>query len=85
MRAKITCMTVKPTLKEINLDHIVLHAGTNNLRIENTTSQTDKAAIDLATSLVNDCNTVTVSAIVPRLDQLNNKANEVDRPFSANV
>ena len=35
--------------------------------------------IDLATSLKNDDNTVTVSGIVPRLDDLNNKANEVNR------
>ena len=30
-------------------------------------------------SLKNDGNTVTVSGIVPRLDDLNNKANEVNR------
>ena len=38
-----------------------------------------KATINLATSLKNDDNTVTVSSIVPRLDNLNNKANEVNR------
>ena len=38
-----------------------------------------KATIDLATSLKNDDNTVTVSGIVPSLDDLNNKANEVNR------
>ena len=33
-RAKINCMTdhVKPTLGDINPDHIILHAGTNDLR-----------------------------------------------------
>ena len=31
------------------------------------------------TSLKNDDNTVTVSGIAPRLDDLNNKANEVNR------
>ena len=79
--AKISCMTddVKPTLRDINPDHIVLHAGTNDLRTENTASQIAKATIDLATSLKNDGNTVTVSGIVPRLDELNNKANEVNR------
>ena len=79
--AKISCMTdhIKPTLQDINPDHIVLHLGTNNLRAENTASQTAKAAINLATSLKNDDNTVTVSDIVPRLDDLNNKANEVNR------
>ena len=79
--AKISCMTdhVKPTLRDMNPDHIVLHAGTNNLRTENTASQIAKATTDLATSLKNDDNTVTVSGIVPRLDDLDNKANEVNR------
>ena len=79
--AKISCMTdhVKPTLRDINPDHIVLHAGTNDLRTENTASQIAKATIDLAASLKNDGNTVTVSRIIQRLDELNNKANEVNR------
>ena len=70
---------VKPTLQDINPDHIILHADTNDLRTENTASQIAKATIDLATSLKNDDNTVTVSGIVPSLDDLNNKANEVNR------
>ena len=79
--AKISCMTdhVKPTLRDINPDHIVLHADTNDLRTENTASQIVKAAKDLATSLKNDGNTVTVSGIVAKLDELSNKANEVNR------
>ena len=42
--AKISCMTdhVKPTLRDINPDHIILHAGTNDLRTENTASQIAK-------------------------------------------
>ena len=79
--AKISCMRdyVKPTLYDKSPDHIILHAGTNDLRTENTASQIAKATIDLATSLINDDNTVTVSGIVPRLDDLNNKATEVNR------
>ena len=79
--AKISCMTdhVKLTLRDMNPDHIVLHAGTNDLRTENTASQIAKATIDLATSLKDDGNTATVSGIVPKLDELNNKANEVNR------
>ena len=70
--AKISCMTdhVKPTLRDINLDHIILHAVTYDLGTENTASQIAKATIDLATSLKNDDNTVTVSGIIPRLDDL---------------
>ena len=70
---------VKPTLQDINPDHIILHADTKDLRTENTASQIPKATIDLATSLKNDDKTVTVSGIVPSLDDLNNKANEVNR------
>ena len=79
--AKISCMTdhFKPTLRDINPDHIVLHARTNDLRTENTASQIVKATIDLETSLKNDVNTVTGPGIVPRLDEFNNKANEVNR------
>ena len=77
--AKISCMTdhVKPTLREINPDHIVLNAD-NDLRTENTANQIAKATIDLATSSKNHGNNVTVSGIVPRFDELNNKENEVN-------
>ena len=64
---------VKPTLRDITPDYIVLHADKNDLRAENTVIQTTKATADLVTSLKNDDNTV------PRLDDLGNKANEVNR------
>ena len=64
---------VKPTLRDITPDCIVLHADKNDLRAENTVIQTAKATADLVTSLKNDDNTV------PRLDDLDNKANEVNR------
>ena len=67
--AKIGCITnhVKPTLRDINLDDIVLHAGKNDLRTENTATQIAKATMDLATSLKIDGNTVFVPDIVPSL------------------
>ena len=51
---------------------------TNDLQTENTASHIAKATIDLAKSLKNDDNTVTVPGIVPSLDDLNNKAKEVN-------
>ena len=50
--AKTSCIAdhVKPTLREINLDQIILHVEINNLRTENTASQIAKAKIDLAAS-----------------------------------
>ena len=67
----------QPTLRDIYPYHIVVHTGTNDLRTENTSSQIAKSTIDLATSLKNGGNTVTVSGVVPWLDDLN-KANEVN-------
>ena len=78
--AKISCMVdhVKPTIREDTPDNIILHAGTNDLRSEKTSSQIAKAIIELAMSLKTDENSVIVSSIVPRFDNLNNKANEVN-------
>ena len=56
----------------------MFYIQTNDLRRENTASQIARATVDLATSLKNGDNTVTVSGIVPRLDNLNNKENEVN-------
>ena len=67
----------KPTLRDINPYDIVLHTGPNDLRTENTSSQIAKSTIDLAMSLKNDGNTVTVSGIVSWLSGLN-EVNEVN-------
>lgn len=42
---------VKPTLREVNPDHIILHAGTKDLSTEKRASQMAKATKDLVTSL----------------------------------
>ena len=74
MGTEISCMTdhLKPTVQKINLDHVVVHAGINELRTENPASQIANATINLATY----GNTATVSGFVPRLDKSNNKANK---------
>ena len=66
---------LKPTLREINPDYFVLHAGTNDLRTENTASPIARATTDLATSYGN---TVTVSGVVLRLDDLISKENKLN-------
>ena len=78
---EISCMTdhVKSTLRDINPDHIVLNPSTNVLRTEKAGSQTENVIIDLGTSLKNNGNTITASRIVPCLDELNNKDDEVHR------
>ena len=76
----MSCMTdhVKPTLRDITPDYIFLHASKNLLKTEATVSQIAKARIDPVTSLKNDGDTKAVSSNVSRLDELNNKANEVN-------
>ena len=77
--AKVSCMNyhVKPTLRNFNPGHIILHVGTNDLNTERTASQIVKLTIDLCQLLKTDANTIAVSLNVPRYDNLNNKANEV--------
>ena len=69
---------VKPTIRDINPQQIILHVGTNDLKTERTASQIAKSIIDLSTSLKKNENMIAVSGIVPRLDELNNKAAEVN-------
>ena len=73
--AKVNCMNdyVKPTLRDFNPEHIILHVGTNDLNSERTASQFAKSIIDLGQSLKTDTNTITISLIVPRYNNLNNK------------
>ena len=69
---------VKPNIREFNLNHIILHVGTNELKSSKTASQISRSIIDLALSLQSETNAVTISLIVPRKDSLNNKAQEVN-------
>ena len=69
---------VKPTIWDINPQQIILHVGTNDLKTERTASQIAKSIIDLSISLKKNGNMIAVSGIVPRLDELNNKAAEVN-------
>ena len=77
---KTNCMNdyVKPTLRDFNPEHMILHIGINDLNSERTASQIAKSIIDLGQSLKTDTNTITISLIVPRYDNLNNKASEVN-------
>lgn len=78
--AKVKCMTdyVKPTINDFDPEHIIIHVGTNDLNSERTASQIANSIINLQQSLKSINNTVTISLIVPRNDELNNKAHEVN-------
>ena len=51
--AKFSCMQdhVKPTVRDINTQQIILHVGTNDLKTERTASQIAETIIDLSISL----------------------------------
>ena len=78
--AKPSCKydNVKPTIQEFNPNHIILHVGTNELKSFKRVSQISKSVIDLALSLKSETNTVMISQIAPRKDNLNNKVQEVN-------
>ena len=66
-----------PILRDINSEHIILHIVTNGLMTKKTASQISRSIIELDT-LKNDTNTVSISATVPRSDEPDNKATEVN-------
>ena len=78
--AKVRCMHdhVKPTVRDFNPDHIILHCRTNDLNSERTSSQIARSIIELALSLKSKDNKISISIIVPRNDNLNSKAREVN-------
>ena len=59
-------------------DHVILHTRTNDLRSEKTISQIVRFITQLAMSLKENNNSVIVSGIVLRHDNLNNKETEVN-------
>ena len=77
--AKVRCILdhVKPTVRDLNPDHIILHCRTNDLSSEPTASQIARSIIELPLSLKSKGNKISVSLIVPRNDNLNSKASEV--------
>ena len=81
--AKVSCVVhhVKPTIRDDKPDHVILHTRTNDLRSEKTASQITRSITELAMSLKDNDNSVIVSGIVPRNDNLNNKATEVNNRF----
>ena len=78
--AKTRCMYdhVKPTMRDFNPEHVIIHVGTNDLNSDKTASQIANSIVELALSLKNENNNIYVSLIVPRNDNLNNKVNEVN-------
>ena len=57
---------VKPTVRDFDPDHIILHCGTKDLNSDRKSSQIAREIIDPAISLKSDKNKI------PRSDKLNN-------------
>ena len=78
--AKVSCVVDhrKPTIRDDKPDHVILHTGTNDLLREKTAGQIARSITELAMSLKDNDNSVVVSGIIPRNDNLNNKATEVN-------
>ena len=74
----VVAFRVKPTVQDFNPNHIILHCETDDLNSERTASQIARSIIELALSLKSKDNKISVSLIVPRNDNLNNKASEVN-------
>ena len=79
--AKTKCMKdyIKPSQRE-NLDHYILHVGTNDLCLDRSPELIAKSIIDLALTLKNESHDVSVSNIIVRNDSytLNKKGCEVN-------
>ena len=78
--AKVRSMKdyAKPCSREDNLDHIILHVGTNELSFENDAG-VGKSIVDLVKSLLSESRKVTISGIIPRNEQWNVKAEQVNK------
>ena len=77
--AKFRCMHdhMKPTVRDFNPDHIILHCGSNDLNSERTASQFARSFTELVLLLKYQDNKISISLTVPRNVNLNNKASEV--------
>ena len=66
--AKVICMYdhVKPTIREFDPNHIILHVGKNEIKSRKTAGHISKPFNDLQLSLKWKTNTVTISLVVPQ-------------------
>ena len=77
--AKMRCMHdhAKPTVRDFDPDHIILHCETNNLNSNRTSSQIAREIIGLSLSLKSDKSKISFSLLTPRSGKLKNKASEL--------
>ena len=79
--AKVKCMKdyVKPCIRENDPDHVILHVGTNEMNSELPPERMAKSVVDVAKNVKSDTRSVSISSILPRNDNFNNKVIEVNK------
>ena len=82
--AKVRCMKdyAKPSIRENDPDHVILHLGTNELNSELLPERIAKSVSDVAKNIKSEKRSVSISGVVPRNDDLNNKVLEVNKELS---
>ena len=68
---------MKPSMRE-KPDHTILHVGTNDLNSNSPSDLIAKSIVDLALNLKNNSQNVSISIIIVRNDNFNEKAMEVN-------
>ena len=78
--SKVICMNdyVKPCIRENNPDHIIFHVGTNDIPTSKDPLAIAQSIVDLAKNVMTQDGSVTISGIILRNDQWNNKFREVN-------
>ena len=76
--AKATCMRdyIKPCLSENSPEHVVLHAGTNDLPSVKSADSIARSIIALAQEVIAEKRSLSISSIIPRNDKWNNNVFE---------
>ena len=69
---------VKPCIRKNNSDHIILHVGTNDIPTSKDPLAIVQSIVDLAKNVMTQDGSVTISGIILRNDQWNNKVREVN-------
>ena len=73
---------VKPWIRENYPAHVVIHVGTNELDSEGQAEVIAKSIVDVAKSIRTNTRTVNISGIVPRNNNFNNTALDVNDELS---
>ena len=73
---------VKSCIRVNNPDHVIIRVGTNELDAERQADMIAKSIIDVAKGIITNTRTICISGIVPRNDNFNNKALDVNDELS---